>query len=127
MEPFAADEVVRVSIDDWVVRLKWAPGVSLTESDAQKAMAEVNLLCGSTRRPMLVDMTETRSVSRAARHVFTVPCAVNTIALVGKSPVDRVIANFILGISTLPTPTRFFNSEPQAIAWLRESLGSQAG
>ena len=120
MEPFAEGAVVHVTLDDWLVRLTWAPGVEITEPAAQTAMAEVNRLCGSTRRPMLVDMTGTASVTRAARNVFTVPCAVDRIALLGKSPVDRVIANFVLGVSKLPTPTRFFNSETAATAWLRE-------
>lgn len=120
MESFADDEVVHVTLDDWLVRLTWAPGAKITEPAAQTAMAEVNRLCGSTHRPMLVDMTETASVSRAARNVFTLPCAANIIALLGKSPVDRVIANFVLGVSKMPTPTKFFNSESLALAWLRE-------
>jgi hypothetical protein len=33
--------------------------------------------------------------------------------------VDRVIANFILGINKLPCPTRFFTSEPDALGWLK--------
>ena len=127
VEPFAADELVRVTLDDWLVRLKWAPGVRITESAATTAMADVNRVCGADRYPMLVDMTETESVTRAARNVFTIPCAANVIALLGKSPVDRVIANFVLGVSKLPTPTRFFNAEPAALSWLREARDGDDG
>ena len=56
MEHFAENEVVRVTLDGQFIRLKWAPGITITESAAQTAMAEVNRLCGSTSRPMLVDM-----------------------------------------------------------------------
>jgi hypothetical protein len=31
-----------------------------------------------------------------------------------------VIANFALGVSAVPVPTRFFTSEPAALAWLRD-------
>lgn len=116
----ATDAPSSVVLDGNLVRLQWAPGVNITEDAARTAMAEVNRVCGNHRHPMLVDMTMTASVSRAARTVFSIPCAADTIALLGRSPVDRVIANFILGVSSLPTPTRYFNSEPAALAWLEE-------
>lgn len=84
------------------------------------AMTKVNEVCGEARRTMLVDMATTSSVSRGARSVFGRPCAASKIALLGASPVDRVIANFVLGISTLPCPTRFFTAEAEALQWLRE-------
>lgn len=120
-------EVVSVTLDDELVRLRWAAGVHISEAAARTAMAEVNRLCGDQRHPMLVDMTLTESVSRAARTVFAIPCAADTIALLGRSPVDRVIANFVLGVSKLPTPTKFFNSEPAALAWLAEMRDAGTG
>lgn len=117
----AAATEASVILDGALVRLWWAPGVDITEAHARAAMDEVNAVCGDRRLPMLVDMTRIGSVSRAARTVFTIPCAVDTIALVGRSPVDRVVANFILGVSSMPTPTRYFTSEPAALAWLEEA------
>ena len=119
--PGSAGPAAAVTRDGALVRLRWAPGTDITEANARAAMDDVNAICGDERLPMLVDMTKTASVSRAARTVFTVPCAVDTIALLGRSPVDRVIANFILGVISLPTPTRYFNSEPAALAWLEGS------
>lgn len=116
-----------VTLDGHLVRLRWAPGIHITEAAARAAMAEVNSVCGDRRHPMIVDMTLTASVSRAARTVFAIPCAADSIALLGRSPVDRVIANFILGVSSLPTPTRYFNSEPAALAWLEEVRNAESG
>jgi hypothetical protein len=59
-------------------------------------------------------------VTRPARAVFAEPSAASIIALLGGSAVDRVIANFILGVSTVPVPTRFFTVEAEALAWLRD-------
>jgi hypothetical protein len=101
-----------------VVQLKWARGVSISEADAEAAMSGVNDLCGNVRYPMLVDMATTAQVSRGARAVFGRPCQASRIALLGASPVDKVLANFILGINKLPCPTRFFNSRDDATAWL---------
>lgn len=101
-----------------VIQLKWPRGVSIAESDAVAAMRKVNDLCGAGRHPMLVDMATTAQVSRGARAVFGRPCQASRIALLGASPVDKVLANFILGITKLPCPTRFFTSRDDAMAWL---------
>lgn len=105
---------------DCILRLRWARGISIAEDDARRAMDRVNELCAGARHPMLVDMATTKAVSRGARAVFGLPCAASRIALLGSSQVDKVIANFILGVSTLPCPTRFFTSETDAVDWLRQ-------
>ena len=109
-----------------VIQLKWPRGVSIAESDAEFAMQNVNHLCGASRHPMLVDMATTAQVSRGARAVFGRPCQASRIALLGASPVDRVLANFILGINKLPCPTRFFTSRDEAMAWLMKGSTATA-
>lgn len=104
-----------------LLRLTWAPGASITEADAQAAMAEVNAVSGTSRHPLLVDMATPADVSRGARTVFGRPCQASRIALLGSSHVDRVLANFVLGIHKRPCPTKFFTSEPDALAWLNAS------
>jgi hypothetical protein len=104
---------------DGLLRLTWARGASITEGDAEAAMGQVNALCGDSRHPMLVDMATTSEVSRGARAVFGRPCQASRIALLGASPVDRVIANFFLGLNKLPCPTKFFTSEAEALTWLK--------
>lgn len=104
--------------DAGILRLRWERGVQIEAGDAQGAMDLVNELSGAGSHPMLVDMATTASVSRGARAVFAKPCAASRIALLGSSPVDRVIANFFLGVHTPPCPTRFFTSREEALAWL---------
>ena len=74
-----------------VVRLSWASAVRIEEADARAAMAAVNEVANGGEYPMLVDMASTSSVSRKARAVFSIPCAASRIALLGASPVDRVL------------------------------------
>ena len=105
---------------DNILRLRWARGISIVEKDALRAMERVNELCAETSHPMLVDMATTKAVSRGARSVFGLPSSASRIALLGTSQVDKVIANFILGVSTLPCPTKFFISETEALDWLRK-------
>lgn len=103
---------------DGILHLIWEPKVRIEVHDAQAAMAAVNDIAGDGSYPMLVDMATTESVSREARGVFSIPCAANRIALLGASPVDRIIANFFLGVHIPPCPTRFFTSRSESMKWL---------
>jgi len=96
----------------------WAECLRITEHLARDAMVVVDEINPGTDRPLLVDMTGTTTLTRSARMMFTRKCSAARIALLGRSPVDRVIANFALGVSPVPVPTRFFTSEPLAVAWL---------
>ena len=106
--------------DGRYIHLVWNRSVRIEEVDAQEAMAAVNVVADGGEYPMLVDMATTESVSRQARAVFSIPCAASRIALLGSSPVDRVLANFFLSLHVPPCPTRFFTSRDDALAWLLE-------
>ncbi|MBC7762255.1 MAG: STAS/SEC14 domain-containing protein [Candidatus Saccharibacteria bacterium] len=104
--------------DDGVLLLRWLPGVQIEVEDAQAAMAQVNQMCQQEQHAMLVDMAAVASVSREARAIWSIPCRASRIALLGKSPVDRVLANFFLGVHVPPCPTRFFTARSEAMDWL---------
>jgi hypothetical protein len=106
---------------DGIIHLIWQPKVRIDVQDAQAAMAAVNDIAGDGNYPMLVDMATTENVSREARGVFSIPCAANRIALLGASPVDRIIANFFLGVHIPPCPTRFFTSREESMKWLQQA------
>jgi hypothetical protein len=105
---------------DGVIHLIWEPQVRIEQHDAQAAMAAVNEIAGEGTFPMLVDMATTENVTRAARSVFSIPCAAKRIALLGSSPVDRILANFFLGVHVPPCPTRFFTSRTECMDWLQQ-------
>lgn len=105
-----------------VIHLSWASAIRIEEADAQAAMAAVNEVADGAKYPMLVDIASTASVSRQARAVFSIPCAASRIALLGDSPVDRILANFFLGVHIPPCPTRFFTSRINAMNWLGQAL-----
>lgn len=102
------------------IHLVWNRSVRIEAEDALSAMDAVNVVGDGSEYPMLVDMATTESVSRQARAVFSIPCAASRIALLGSSPVDRVLANFFLSLHVPPCPTRFFTSLDDAMAWLLE-------
>ncbi len=106
--------------DGRYIHLVWNRSVRIEAEDALSAMDAVNVVGDGSEYPMLVDMATTESVSRQARAVFSIPCAASRIALLGSSPVDRVLANFFLSLHVPPCPTRFFTSGDDALAWLLE-------
>lgn len=104
---------------DGILHIVWEPKASLEEADIKAAMARVNDVCQGTQRPLLVEMANVETVSHAARAVFSTPSSASRIALLGSTPVDRVVANF-RGPQSHPCPTRFFTSEAEAVDWLLE-------
>lgn len=113
------DDLIDLRVDDaGLVRLTWSTGQRIDTELAERAMELVDRLNAPQERPLLVDMSGTAQLTREARMVFARRCSASRIALVGRSEVDRVIANFALGVARLPVPTRFFTSEAAALVWL---------
>ena len=68
--------------------------------------------------PVLLVITGVVGVSVEARQVYAGSIAASAFALVGESPVDRVIAHYLLRSRTETIPAQFFTSEAEAIEWL---------
>ncbi|WP_258805745.1 STAS/SEC14 domain-containing protein [Pseudarthrobacter sp. NS4] len=107
-----------------ILQLKWSRQAIIHSSDAEGAVQMVNELRGQTERPLLVDMATTSEVSRGARAVFAQPCQASHVALPGASPVDKVIANFVLAMNKTARPKRFFTSRTEAMEWLMKSAAA---
>lgn len=98
-----------VELDQGLLRLVWKPGTVLLAEDVQAAMAKVNEVAGGAEYPMLIDITNTQAVTRQAKSLFSVRCAASRIALLGSSPINRVIANFAMARRTLPMSHSVFH------------------
>ncbi|MDN3481535.1 STAS/SEC14 domain-containing protein [Arthrobacter sp. APC 3897] len=95
------------------------PGETVTGPMAAAAHDEVARLAGSEKLPMLLVLTGVEAVTRHARSVFSNARSLAAVAVVGVTPVDRVIANFLLGGAVQPCPTRYFSNEQDALEWLQ--------
>jgi hypothetical protein len=110
-----------------VLHLVWKQGTVLQSDDVHAAIEKINELADGSEFPMLIDMKNTQAVTRQAKSVFSVKCAASRIALLGSSPISRVIANFAMARRTLPCPTRFFTSRSEAMDWLLQAPFPDAG
>jgi len=110
---------------DGIVHSEVKPHIELTVEDAREVLEQIRLLSGGKRRPVLVDLTHCKAVSREARAHYAGEQgsqAVLAAALLTGSPMARVIGNFFLEINKPIFPVRLFTSEAQALAWLKSFL-----
>lgn len=106
-----------------VLRLRWKPGAYIGIDVARAALDAIATLSKGSRLPMLVELQGVTH-SAAARKEFPSPSNISRMALLGSSPVDRVVAMFRLTMVHAGFPIRYFTSEEKAMAWLRSTSGN---
>ena len=101
-----------------VLWLVWAPRLRVTGELAKESVRWAEDLTDGVPQPMLVDITGEAVTTREARHVFADTTSVSRLALLGRSAVNRVIANFTLFVDPPAIPVRYFTDESAALEWL---------
>ena len=107
---------------------RYKPEVRVTLTEAQEEVdAFVPLIREHLggRSLLLIDIRDIKSVTRAARNVFSSELThelggVQGLALVMGSPLSVAIGNIYQKINRPPHPTRLFTDSEQALAWLLE-------
>lgn len=108
---------------DGIVQLVWGPAVTMSLEDAIAATDAMTKLTGGQQCPLIVDAHAAGPQDRAARTEFAhrgdlVPA----VALIVATPLSRMMGNFFLAVSKPMAPTRLFDDESSALAWLREFI-----
>jgi hypothetical protein len=119
----APEPLMTVGVDpDGIVRLRWAAGTTITQEYARRSVEVVAEVGGGRRLPLLVDISGINGLTRAARGVYAGDSSIAALALVGQTPMVRVIANFSLSVTRPAVPSRFFADDEEAVRWLRGYL-----
>jgi hypothetical protein len=109
---------------DGIVQLAWVPRTTGLIEDAIATLAAMAQLTGGRRSPLLVDMRDTGPQSRSARLEFARRGdLVSAVALVVGTPLSRMAGNLFINMNRPPTPTRLFDKEASAVAWLLGYVG----
>lgn len=109
---------------DGIVHLAWAPSVGMGLEDAIAAIAAMEGLTGGRKAPLLVDTSEAGPQDRPARMEFVRRGdLVAAVALIVGTPLSRMMGNFFLAVSKPMAPTRLFDDEETAVAWLAGFAG----
>lgn len=116
-----------VRYDEKVGALRIQTFDTLTKDDVHDIMSAVEreLVGKDEKRYVLVDLSQGSSdmVDKEARQAFkkaSDPSNFTKVALFGANPAVRMLAKVVLVVSGVSKKTRFFKSEAEALAWLRE-------
>ena len=108
-----------------IVRAVYSQGSEETLEDAEANLAAMAEISGGEKWPIFINSGNHRSMSRDARmyYIKNAPQLTTAIAVFVTSPFAKVLASFLLSlnksINNNKFPVKFFNSEEQALIWLR--------
>jgi hypothetical protein len=111
---------------DGIVQLVWNPRTTVLLEDVTAALEAMTQLTRGRRSPLLVDARDTGPLDRPTRAELTRRSDLQAaVALIVGTPLTRVMANFFLSVNKPVFPTRMFDDEASAVAWLLEFVGRQ--
>jgi hypothetical protein len=112
---------------DGILRLTWDRDLRVTAEMARQAMTAVDDVNAGRSRPLLVRMARTTALDREARAQFAEKTSISAIALLGETPVDRLLAASTVGRGVPEAPARYFTDERDAVAWLLDTCRQSDG
>lgn len=115
----------RIWIEDGIVRCVVLATPTHTLDDAHENSRAVDELAAGRKLPMLLDTRASRGLDREARLYYVRPEAaerLSALAMLIDSQVGRVFGDFYTNVHRPPFPLRLFNSESDALAWLKEQV-----
>jgi len=107
---------------DGIVQIETMDGADFDYHDAVDAVNAFAQIAGGVMRPLLLKFELVKSISREARGYLSSEAPAkytNACAILTNSPIGRVIGNFLIGLNKTIYPTRLFNTEEEAIEWLK--------
>lgn len=115
----------RIWIEDGIVHCVVLATATHTLEDAHDNSRAVDELAEGRKLPMLLDTRASRGLDRDARLYYVRPEAadrVSALAMLIDSQVGRMFGNFYTNVHRPPFPLRLFNSESDALVWLKEQV-----
>ena len=116
--------------EDGIVYVEVFPNAEVTLANVQQSTEMLKRMAGGKKRPVLVDNSEQKSMTREAREHMagkTVEDHALALALVMQSPIGKVLGSLFLGLTRSSFPVRLFTSKDEAIEWLRGFLKEERG
>ncbi len=114
-------------VEDGLLRFTAKQDSEQSRADAEESMRIFAELAGGKPRPVLMDITGVKKLSREARAIYTAETARRVfaaVAIVARSSITRALFNFIMAVSKPPYPSRMFDNMDEAQAWARARLSA---
>ena len=107
-----------LSLDEGgILQLVWAGGSALETADAAESVLAISKISVGRMLPLLIDISDVK-LSAGARNHYLESRFVSSVALVGQTNVDRVVAAWMRRGNECPQ--RYFTSTADALQWLAE-------
>jgi hypothetical protein len=116
--PAPAPVVAFTMLHDLAVKAVLPRGADLNETATAQLYSRIGELAGDRRVAVVLELTGVRSVNRAARAAYAAIPSVSAWAILGESPVDRLLGHFLLGGEFCSVPAQYFTAENDALDWL---------
>jgi hypothetical protein len=107
-----------------IIRITLRSGDRVTAEDGIRVREQYLALTGGAGAAVLLQMTGVESVSRDAFRFLSDAPTITAFAILGSTPVDRVIAHGRRGLPLPQCPSRYFSDEQEALAWLRALIAT---
>jgi hypothetical protein len=118
----AETETCRFEVNEGVVVVRVRPAVTQSVHHAQENVAVASSLAGAERRALLLDLRAALPLPSEVRHFYSGEIFDRRFSamgvLVAATPLGRMLGNLYLRIARIGVPTRLFETEEQALAWL---------
>jgi len=109
-----------------IVRMKIVGKISNSEyREVNRKL--IDTISAEKRMRQIVDLTEAEAMNidrktrkEIAEEMYASEVEGTKLAIIGASPMTRMLTKVILAMRKLKSETRFFNSEVEALAWLKE-------
>lgn len=111
--------------DDGIARIIALPNVLVELEDNKTNLSYLPDVFEHKSRPLYVDIRNVMWLQQLAReHIGSDEVArwINAVGFVVSSLASRTIGNLLLNFTQTPYPIRVFNSEKDAIIWLKEFI-----
>ncbi len=121
---------VIMSCSDGIIRIMaFNPTHNL--EDAREVIASFKEIAKDKKYPVLIDSSNVKDMSQESMHYYgseEAMVSVSCIAIIIKSGISRMMANFFIDISKYKDPPRrLFNDENKAVLWLKDTLSAGTG
>lgn len=110
--------------DDGIVRILVKEGANIQLADVENHFRVIERLSEGKKVPVLIDARVNYSMSAEARAYSAMHSSSGRLAtaFITKSAAGKHVANLYMNINKPAIPTRVFNDEAEAIAWLKTHL-----
>jgi hypothetical protein len=121
---------VTYRLPEGIIRTEAKPGIDIVLGFAIENSLVVNELCRGRKHPLLIDLKHLKSITPQARAYFSArdrETDICAFAFLIHSAFQRMVGNIFIQFNNPPLPTRLFNGEEAALAWLRTHMPPAKG